>query len=434
MHWFCSSPASRAVDASDRGCPPPDGEGDAGGPLGSADPRLPVFSTDIVLSQLRLHRRGVHVRGTAHTYTAPTPDGTVEVAESGIPYRTRLIVRRPSRQARFNGVVLVEWFNVTNQYDTDVLWLYQKEFLIREGYAWVGVSAQNVGLSAARTGLKAWSPKRYGTLDVTNGGKITGDALAADIYSQAGAAVRRVPAVLGGLKPAYVIAGGQSQSAGRMGPYLNGHTIGAPIMRRGAADGEQRGDPSRSGSRDQGIERDRARQRAAAGRSGQGPRLAVAGATHSEQYSLLSRAAFLERDLHLPAVDAATPARSRVEFATSTTRPPTRSSPGSRPAAPPPHAPMFTDASAPSVTHAATRLGGIRTARSPSPWRRRPPSSAGSAAPVPFDAATINALYPTHADYVSKVQGVADLVLAGFLLPADAALTIDKAKRAIWGS
>src|SRR4029453_6677293 len=41
----------------------------------------------------------------------------------------------------------------------------------------------------------------------------------------------------------------------------------------------------------------------------------VAGSTHSEQYSLLSRAAFLKRDLHLEGVDACeTPARSRVEI------------------------------------------------------------------------------------------------------------------------
>ena len=73
-----------------------------------------------------------------------------------------------------------------------------------------------------------WSPARYGTLDVTNGGKISGDALAADIYSQAGTAVRRVPAILGGLKPTHVIAAGQSQSAGRLG-HLNGPHHHAPV-------------------------------------------------------------------------------------------------------------------------------------------------------------------------------------------------------------
>src|SRR6185503_5740210 len=125
----------------------------------------PFFATDIVLANFGYVEEEFIYEGTANRYAPPAPDGTVAIAEQGIPYRTRLIVRRPARPSRFNGVVVVEWFNVTNQYDTDVLWLYQKEFFIREGYAWVGVSAQNVGLSAAQTGLKAWSPKRYGTLD-----------------------------------------------------------------------------------------------------------------------------------------------------------------------------------------------------------------------------------------------------------------------------
>src|SRR5688500_15468894 len=187
---------------------------------GTPGRNYPFFATDIVLPNFGYVEEEFMFEGTANTYAPPGPDGSVEVAERDVPYRTRLIVRRPALQSRFNGVVVVEWLNVTNQYDTDVLWLYQKEFFIRQRYAWVGVSAQNVGLSAA-TGLKAWSPARYGTLDVTNGGKISGDALAADIYSQAGTAVRRVPAVLGGLKPTHLVAAGQSQSAGRLGPYLN---------------------------------------------------------------------------------------------------------------------------------------------------------------------------------------------------------------------
>jgi hypothetical protein len=130
----------------------------ASSPPGSADRNYPFFSTDIVLANLGYVEEEFVFEGTAQTYAAPAADGSVEVAESGIPYKTRLLVRRPARAARFNGVAFVEWFNVTNQYDTDVLWLYQKEFLIREGYAWIGVSAQNVGLTAARTGLKTWSP------------------------------------------------------------------------------------------------------------------------------------------------------------------------------------------------------------------------------------------------------------------------------------
>lgn len=67
------------------------------------------------------------------------------------------------------------------------------------------------------------SPTRYGSLDVTQGGAITGDALSYDIFSQAGQAVRRPVGVdaLGGLKARRVIAIGESQSAFRLAIYIN---------------------------------------------------------------------------------------------------------------------------------------------------------------------------------------------------------------------
>ncbi len=55
------------------------------------------------------------------------------------------------------------------------------------GFAWVGVSAQRVGVNYLRT----WSPARYGSLDVTEGGTITNDALGWDVYSQALQAIRQ---------------------------------------------------------------------------------------------------------------------------------------------------------------------------------------------------------------------------------------------------
>jgi hypothetical protein len=426
---------------------------------GTPGRNYPFFATDIVLPNFGYVEEEFIFEGTANTYTTPGPDGKVEIAERDVPYRTRLIVRRPAQQSRFNGVVIVEWFNVTNQYDTDVLWLYQKEFFIRERYAWVGVSAQNVGLSAAQTGLKAWSPGRYGTLDVTNGGKITGDALAADIYSQAGKAIRRVPAVLGGLKPTYVIAAGQSQSASRLGPYLNGPHHRAPVY--DAALLTVSNQAIRPDIRIPVIkvlsetERNSARQQPDMAKVRVWP---VTGSTHSEQYSLLSRAAFLKRDLDRAAVDACeTPARSRVEIryvynaATDALVKWLRTGAAAR------NAPMFTYDETAAVDPAAAGrggrgggppekplkrdtfgngLGGIRLAEIAVPVAKESAELCGlGGTHVPFDAATLNQLYPTHADYVAKVTTVSqDLVKAGFLLAADAEQTIDKARRSIHGS
>ena len=82
---------------------------------------------------------------------------TGSVIDSGHPYLTRMIVRRPADPKRFNGTVLVEWLNVTNGFDADNLWFFDWEHVLREGYAWVGVSAQNVGVAR----LVSWNPTRY---------------------------------------------------------------------------------------------------------------------------------------------------------------------------------------------------------------------------------------------------------------------------------
>jgi hypothetical protein len=101
----------------------------------------------------------------------------------------------------------------------DNLWFFDWEHVLREGYAWVGVSAQNVGVAR----LVSWNPTRYAGLDVTQGGTVTGDDLSYDIFSQVGQAIRHPLGVdpLGGLKPQVIIATGESQSASRLSTYVN---------------------------------------------------------------------------------------------------------------------------------------------------------------------------------------------------------------------
>jgi hypothetical protein len=159
-------------------------------------------------------------------------DAEGEVVSSGHPYKTRMLVRRPADPADFNGVVLAEWQNVTAGYDLDAMWGGSFEHIVRAGYAWVGISAQRVGLHADN-GLIAWSPTRYGTLDVTAGGQITDDSLSYDIYAQGMEAIRDPQGVnvLGGATAEAIIAMGASQSAGRLGRYINSlhDQLGGPV-------------------------------------------------------------------------------------------------------------------------------------------------------------------------------------------------------------
>jgi hypothetical protein len=74
------------------------------------------------------------------------------------PYTTRIQVYRPAPGRPFSGVVYVEWLNVTNQSDSMPDWLYLHNEIVRRGAAYVGVTAQRVGVTAA----VAREPDRYG--------------------------------------------------------------------------------------------------------------------------------------------------------------------------------------------------------------------------------------------------------------------------------
>jgi hypothetical protein len=154
--------------------------------------------------------------GNASSYAPTTPlssGGRWQVAPATTaPYTTRIVVYRPANPARFNGTVVVEWLNVSAGVDAAPDWIYAHNELIREGFAWVGISAQASGVAADKTA----DPVRYAALSHP------GDSYSYDIYSQAGQAVRDSTAqILGGLRPRTVLAEGESQSAFRLTTYID---------------------------------------------------------------------------------------------------------------------------------------------------------------------------------------------------------------------
>ena len=167
--------------------------------------------------------------GDAVSYRAIGAQGTdgrwaVEV-DKHAPFTTRLVVVRPEEPAKFNGTVVVEWLNVSAGTDVTPDWSYTHRELIRQGYAYVAVSAQKVGIDGGgmviaipgMMPLKKADPQRYAALNHP------GDAFAYDIYTQAARAVRdtRDSHLLGPLKPTHVLATGESQSAGFLTTYVD---------------------------------------------------------------------------------------------------------------------------------------------------------------------------------------------------------------------
>ena len=147
--------------------------------------------------------------GTASSYAT----------EDRADYTTRIVVLTPTDDAAFNGTVIVEWLNVSGGIDAPAVWFMAHREIAREGYAYVAVSAQRVGveggasLVGADMSLKALDPDRYSRL------RHPGDAFAYDIFSQAGSLVRN--GLLGRLDPKAVLAVGESQSAAYLTTYVN---------------------------------------------------------------------------------------------------------------------------------------------------------------------------------------------------------------------
>jgi Alpha/beta hydrolase domain len=164
--------------------------------------------------------------GTAYSFASRSAPSngmwTVAVAGSS-PYRTRILVRRPSDPAKFDGNVVVEWMNVSAS-ESAPDWDYLDPALMDSGAAYVAVSTQALAVNGGKAllgsgsspGLRQKDPARYGTLDHP------GDQYSLDMFAQIGQALRTAaPSVLGGLRPSHVVAIGESQSAFYLTTYAD---------------------------------------------------------------------------------------------------------------------------------------------------------------------------------------------------------------------
>jgi len=176
------------------------------------------------------------VSGAATAYQAVgdlPADGRFQLEPStSADYATRIVVRRPADAADFDGTVIVEWLNVSSGADAAPDFTYLADEILRQGHAWVGVSAQRIGIEGgpvavqapgaelvgAGKGLRAFDAERYGAL------RHPGDAYSYDLYTQVARALRTPGAVdpLDGLDVERLVAVGESQSAFALTTYANG--------------------------------------------------------------------------------------------------------------------------------------------------------------------------------------------------------------------
>ncbi|HEY0818938.1 MAG TPA: alpha/beta hydrolase domain-containing protein [Rhizobacter sp.] len=417
---------------------------------GDASRDYPWMSTMHNLAAVGYVEEEFFIEGTASRYNTAVPLGSNgTVVSTGHPYRTRILVRRPVNPLKFNGTVLAEWQNVTAGYDLDAMWGGSFEHMIRSGYAWVGISAQRVGVQGTPNGLANWSATRYGSLDVTAGGSVVDDSLSYDIYAQALQALRQPTGVrpLGELQAQRVFAIGASQSAGRLAVFINalhpliGDPVDAYLLYIGG--GRVRTDltvpifklisetdvPVQVASRQPDTPLFRFWE--------------VAGTSHSGRRTVLNTRPLLARDGVAPTVgECARPPYTRVPVQYVTNAVYDHMVRWVRSGVQPPSAPpVATEGAVIQRDAYGNALGGIRLAEFAVPTALNSGANTGAAfcilygSYVPFEQGVIDQLYPTQGSYVVPVLRQAhDTVRDGYVLWQDALRTKHLAVHSIVGT
>ncbi len=420
------------------------------------------------------------VSGSARSYQA-----TAELARDGrwsakfsvqAPYKTRFIVRKPTDPQKFNGTVIVEWLNVSGGVDADPDFGFAHEELLRSGYAYVGVTAQRVGIVGGQVivevpgikpqALQEWDPDRYGSLSHP------GDDFSYDIFAQVAQLLRHPGALdpIAGLTPARVIAVGESQSAARMFTFVAAvHPLtrvfdGFFIHSRGIGGAALNSKPAFPQSQEALVrtdldepvmqfitESDLFFLQFLANRQPDDAHVVtweVAGTAHADQATLDYGSASARRlgqdaSLDLTSVcgkinegPQALVVRKAIDALNTWVKD------GTLPSSAPPLEVETTDAGGRVLKRDehGNALGGVRTPAVDAPIASYTGQNQGAEAGIlcwlfgtttPFSTAKLKTLYPTHADYVNKVTTTAQAaVTRGHLLPADQNALVTKAQAA----
>jgi hypothetical protein len=420
------------------------------------------------------------VSGLANVYDWPAA-GPAVVRTPDAPYTTRILVRRPADPAKSSGNAVVEMLNPSNSMDFNIGWSILFDKLMRDGDTWVGITIRPIAVAA----LKRFDPERYAPISFADPlppeqrpCTITGveanqeRGLAWDMNSQVGAWLKSAAAtnpLRGRIDKLYGF--GYSQTANYLSTYANAiHKLatlenGAPlydgyfitvsagvtaINQCVAAPGIN--DPRRA-NLNVGVPVIRAMSLSDFTGSIAG-RLAdsdtpehkfrhydIAGAAHASPFELYYSAQpadMIKAGLTPPPMNCNQGPRSRFPTSVSFNAILENLDRWSRNGIAPPSAePIQRVGNTTVLDEHGNVVGGVR-----SPYVDVPTSTWFGTATgasfcfiagyeVPFTQEKLAALYPTHADYVSKVTAsVRSLVAQRFITEADGRFIIQEANYA----
>jgi hypothetical protein len=215
--------------------PIPSADGSA--PFGTA--WLPELAMGVDLAAHGYVEEELQLTGTATVWHHPDARGPSVPRTAGVPFRTRVLVRRPADPGAASGFVQVEPLHP--DLDSALIWNAVHPWLLREGHAWVGVTAFAHLAAQLRDEI---DPARYAGLEIPEEGQhyeIVAAAVRALVAGDLGP-VRADRIVLGGMSATgsfcriFLQEGFHERLTGDDGrPLVDGYLIGISSGGAGAA-------------------------------------------------------------------------------------------------------------------------------------------------------------------------------------------------------
>jgi hypothetical protein len=157
-------------------------------------------------------------KGNLYEYTptgiqvvTPCPASAEPLGCTGIPYTTRMLVKRPRNPRKFSGTVVVEPLNPSAGYDIAAVWDRSWPYFVRNGDIFVGWTSRYGTINT----LRQFNPTRYAPLTWGQNSAVD-DGITFDIAAQVGALFKgnRRGSPTHGLKVRRVFEAGFSQDGG----------------------------------------------------------------------------------------------------------------------------------------------------------------------------------------------------------------------------
>jgi hypothetical protein len=167
------------------------------------------------------------LKGKTAIYETNTDDWTA-IKKQGLPYKPRVLVRRPADMSKFSGRVYVDILNATQQYDNEDCWHRSAEWCMANYHGYVGITSKPITAYS----LKRFDYKRYQSLNWSNGDLVpmpvvpynhsikgTEEGLVWDMFGQLAVLIKYGAGknLFCGTEVKFIYLCGQSQS----GMYLN---------------------------------------------------------------------------------------------------------------------------------------------------------------------------------------------------------------------